>query len=235
MDFCPDCCSGRKSTKIIKKFAATILIESLFLIFVQPALAGLGVGVGLGSIKVNDVLRPGGIYQLPAVPVVNTGDVSGFYHLQASLPVEYLDQFNNQEKIRRENLIKDWIHFDKNNFYLKPSQTEAVGVSLHLPFDAPVGEYSVYLEASTKGQEMLSSGVIIGPAAATRLLFRVGSASGILGAFKQRVSTFWNFYQPWTTVLTVGFDLFLVLVLLRTIFSFSFQIKTKQKVDKSPK
>lgn len=43
------------------------------------ALARIGVGVGIGKIVVDQPLKPGLIYTLPSLPVLNTGDEPAEY------------------------------------------------------------------------------------------------------------------------------------------------------------
>jgi len=50
---------------------------SLFIIFPYVGLANVGVGVGLGKIQIDELLKSGGIYKLPSIPVINTGDEAG--------------------------------------------------------------------------------------------------------------------------------------------------------------
>ena len=58
-----------------------VLVISLFFIS-QSARAVIGVGVNLGKIEIDEPLKPGGIYNLPILGVVNTGDTEGDYELE---------------------------------------------------------------------------------------------------------------------------------------------------------
>jgi len=65
-----------------------IIIAGLFLAVIVPTVtyASVGVGVGTGKIQIQKALVPGGIYELPAVPVLNTGTQLSNY----GMDIEYL-------------------------------------------------------------------------------------------------------------------------------------------------
>lgn len=143
------------------------------LIFPQISLAKIGVGVGLGKIQIDEKLSPGGIYKLPTLPVLNTGDEDGDYEVE----VTYL---SDQPELQPPT---GWFTFTPQSFPLDAGGSQLVEVSLILPVDARPGNYFAFLEAhpKTKGE-----GVTIGVAAATKLNFTVKSA-GVLGAAIERV------------------------------------------------
>lgn len=196
-----------------------------FLVLAQQT---LGVGVGLGTITVDQTLTPGGVYKLPDLPIVNTGNQAAEFQASVSLPAEYLEKLPLLERKRQELWLKKWVWFNPARAYLKPSQSQSVGVSLVLPLTAPKGDYLFYLEASPIIKKP-EGNVSIGPAAATKLFFRVGNSPGVLGAFRQRASTLWHFYQPWSTIFIIGTDLTAVALLARTLLSVSIQIRAKRR------
>ena len=198
------------------------------MMFSNKILAQLGAGVGLGKISVNEVLTPGGVYKLPDLPVINTGEIPAKYKLSVELPAEFLQKYPLVERKRQEVLLKKWVLFNPSQVSLQPKESKNIKVSLALPFDASQGEYFFYLESAAQ-VENSSSNVSLGPAAAAKLYFTVGQAPGVLGAFKQRVSTLWHFYQPWSTIIIVALDLLLVLILLRSLFSLKVELKPKSK------
>ena len=210
------------------------ILASIIYSIVSPyiTLAQLGAGVGLGKILVNEVLTPGGIYKLPDLPVINTGEISAKYKLSVSFPYEFLQRFSPVERRRQEVLLKKWILFNPSQVSLQPKESKNIKVSLALPFDASQGEYFFYLESAAQ-VENSASNVSLGPAAAAKLYFTVGRAPGVLGALKQRASTLWHFYQPWSTIIIVVLDLLLVLLLLRGLFSLKIELKPKQRLPKS--
>lgn len=81
---------------MIKSLNIVVLALVLFINFLPSiAEAKIGVGVGTGKIEVDEALKPGSLYRLPPISVINTGDVEGVY----SLTITYHEQ---QEEIRPE-------------------------------------------------------------------------------------------------------------------------------------
>ena len=148
--------------------------------FVNPVFGReVGVGVGLGIVDIKEPLAPGGIYRLPDLPVVNTGEVAGIYQVRANL---------NPKGLSPEPLgLEKAFQFSPQTFPLELDQSQLVKVSLTLPLTVPDGDYLVYLEASP--QQNPAKGVGIAPAAATKLYFSVKSGT-ILGAVRNRIITF---------------------------------------------
>ena len=156
--------------KIIK----SIILASLVLFLcVSLTLAKVGVGVGLGKIDVDEELSPGGIYNLPSLPVLNTGDEDGTYEVE----VTYLTE---QEEMRPAG---EWFSFSPQSFFLAAGESQLVDISLTLPVDTRPGDYFAFLEAHPVVE---GEGVSIGVAAATKLNFNV-APKGVLGAAAERI------------------------------------------------
>lgn len=168
---------------ILKKII--LLVLSIFivgLILPTVAVAKLGVGVGLGKINIDEKLTPGGIYKLPSLPVLNTGDEAADYEVEVTF-------LSEQEQRKPE---ASWFSFKPQSFHLKAGKSQTVEISLTLPVGARPGDYFAFLEAHPvkKGE-----GVTIGIAAATKLNFTVKPA-GILGAIIERIRTFLENNSP---------------------------------------
>lgn len=156
----------------MRKILTVIVIFAVFL-FPQTALAKIGVGVGLGKVQIDEQLSPGGIYKLPTLPVLNTGDEAGEYTVE----VTYL---SDQPELRPD---ASWFSFTPQSFPLDAGGSQLVDVSLSLPVDVRPGNYFAFLEAHPVAK---AEGVTIGVAAATKLSFTVKPA-GILGAAIERI------------------------------------------------
>ena len=65
--------------KYIIIFSALLLVICLTYLNVNQVIAWIGVGVGTGKIQVTEKLKPGQIYILPSISVLNTGDEKGNY------------------------------------------------------------------------------------------------------------------------------------------------------------
>ena len=126
---------------------------------------GVGVGVNVGSIEVDEPLLSGDTYRLPPVGVVNTGHVTADY----SLHVTYREA---QPELRPP---EDWFDFDPDRFLLEPDQVQSVQVSVSIPGSADPGDYFAFLEASPVVE---GGGVTVGVAAAVKLSFTVEPGGG---------------------------------------------------------
>ena len=172
----------------------------------------VGVGVGLGKVDIGEPLAPGGIYHLPDLPVINTGEVPGTYQVRA-------------------DPNPSWLRFSPQTFPLEPDQSQLVQVSLTLPLTVPDGDYLVYLEASPIQNP--KKGVAIGPAAATKLYFTVKSGT-ILGAVRNRIITF-ILTRPEIYLLLAALLLFNAGLILRRHFRLRLKLQVEPKPSPKPK
>jgi P pilus assembly chaperone PapD len=102
-----------------------------------PTQAKIGVGVGTGKITIDEALKPGMIYQLPSVTVLNTGDEDGIYKL-------YITYHESQSQQRPP---RDWFVFSPEEFKLTPGTGQATKITLTVPVKAKPGQYFAYIEA----------------------------------------------------------------------------------------
>ena len=161
---------GPETMKIIRSIILASLVLSVSISF---AFAKVGVGVGLGKIQIDEELSPGGIYNLPSLPVLNTGDEDGEYEVE----VTYLTE---QQEMRPSG---EWFSFSPQSFFLAAGESQLVDISLTLPVDTRPGDYFAFLEAHPVVE---GEGVSIGVAAATKLKFSV-APKGVLGAAAERI------------------------------------------------
>ena len=207
---------GEKMQKIL----LTLLIL-IALLFPQTALAKIGVGVGLGKIQIDEKLSPGGIYKLPTLPVLNTGDEAGEYKVE----VTYL---SDQPELRPD---ASWFSFTPQSFPLDASGSQLVDVSLTIPVDTRPGNYFAFLEAHpvAKGE-----GVTIGIAAATKLNFTVKPA-GVLGAAIERVRSLLENNAPasYIIIAVTGAVLALSLLIIVGRKYLAVQIRLKGRATKN--
>src|SRR3989339_1190332 len=105
----------------MQKFIILFLIAVLIL--PVAVFARIGVGIGSGEIKMDKPLKPGAIYELPSLPVRNTGDEPSYYGLGTGYHV-----------VRTEIRIpKEWLTFTPDKFYLEPGKSQSVAITLTLP------------------------------------------------------------------------------------------------------
>ncbi|MBI2621161.1 MAG: hypothetical protein HYW63_00755 [Candidatus Levybacteria bacterium] len=184
-----------------KLLSILLIISAVFAFtFANSAVAKIGVGVGLGKVQIDEKLSPGGIYKLPTLPVLNTGDEDGDYEVE----VTYL---SDQPEFQPPG---EWFTFTPQSFSLDAGGSQLVEVSLTLPVDARPGNYFAFLEAHPKAK---GEGVTIGIAAATKLNFTVKPA-GVLGAAIERLRSLLENNAPFSYIIIAVVGGVLVLSLL---------------------
>lgn len=198
--------------KIIKTLAVAGLLLSLSVSLVA---AKIGVGVGLGKIQVDEALSPGVIYNLPSLPVLNTGDEDMEYEVE----VTYLSE---QEEIKPE---AGWFSFSPQRFPLTAGSSQVVDVVLTLPLDSRPGDYFAFLEAHpvTGGE-----GVTIGVAAATKLNFTV-APKGVLGAAVERIRSLIEANRPLVNGMAIVVGAVVIVFLGRRYLNVKVELKTRSK------
>lgn len=200
-----------------KKF---FLILSLLLFGVNltsEAKAGIGVGVGLGQIKVNEVLIPGGIYNLPEIPVINTGDEKTNYAMAIA-------EVSGHEW---KNPKKSWFAFRPQKFALEPEQSLMVRPQISLSLETPPGSYFAFIEAQALPET--EGPVVLGPAAATKLYFSVGPSPGILGAVRQRFFSYYAEHSGGLYLLPAALCLLLACLILKRRFELKLKVQPRRQ------
>lgn len=199
-------------------FIASLLACLIFPGFVYSK---IGVGVGTGKIQVDDKLKPGLIYELPPLMVLNTGDESSEY----GMSVTY------HEKQTELAPLEKWFNFSPERFSLDPGKVQTVAVKLNLPLKVQPGNYFAYLEAHPLKKSQ-SENTSVGIAAATKLYFTVVPANFFQGIYYKIVS-FWKIYSPWTNRAALVLGVILLFFFFKRFFNI--QIKLKNPEDKQSK
>lgn len=177
------------------------LFAVLFLFVPIIVFGRIGVGVGLGKIQVDKPLKAGGIYDLPALPVLNTGDEPGEY----GVSIEY------HEGVPQIRPAREWFRFEPQSFHLEPGQVQNVKVILTLPTKVQPGDYFAYLEGHPV-KKSVAGQTSIGVAAAAKLYFTVAPANIFQGIYYRFISLY-SRYHPWDTiVLAIIFAAILILL-----------------------
>ena len=149
-----------------------VLFAVLSLLVVPTAFGSIGVGVGVGKIQMGEPLQAGGIYNLSAVPVLNTGDEPAQYEMS----VEY------QENVPQMRPVREWFNFEPQSFYLEPGKVQIVKVTLTLPAKVQPGDYFAYLEAHPVAKSVAGQ-TSVGVAAAAKLYFTVAPSNIFSGIY----------------------------------------------------
>ena len=184
------------------------------LVSTSLAFAGVGVGVNLGKIKIDESLKPGGIYNFPSIGVINTGDTAGEYELA-------ITYHQDQPQMRPG---QEWFSFSPSSFHLEPGASKNVAVKLTLPMRMKPGDYFCYLEAHPIIKA--GPGTTIGVAAATKTYFSVIPAN-IWQAIYHKVSSFLTMYAPWTYVVLAVVIAAIIIAIFRKFFAFQIAIRKK--------
>lgn len=195
-----------------------MIIWAVLLVIVahtQVALATIGVGVGSGKIVVNDILKPGSVYELPPITVMNTGDETSEYEMA----ITYHEQQMELEP------AEEWFVFSPKTFKLEPKQTQVVKITLQIPVSLRPGEYFAYLESHPVA--VSTNGVTrVGVAAASKLYFTVEPANMLSGIY-YRLLTLWQRSQPW------GDRFVIAAVVIATVLVFLKYFKVKIDIKPS--
>lgn len=196
--------------QVARFFTLFSLFILLFPVFVA---AKIGVGVGTGKIVVDQTLKPGTIYDLPALTVFNTGDVESDY----TVGIAYHEQ---QSELKPD---KSWFSFSPSTFTLKPGEAQEVKIQLHLPVKTEPGNYFAYLEGSpsTKGE---SGGTKVGIAAAAKLYFQVVPSTFWEGLY-YRVISLMKVYEPWPSRIAYGVGFLAAWFLFKKFFHVQINLK----------
>ena len=196
----------------MQKIITFFLISCLFLPLM--VLAGVGVGVNLGKIEIDEPLKPGGIYNLPNIGVINTGDEPGEYELD-------ITYHQDQPQMRP---LKEWFSFSPSSFHLEPGQSQSVAIKLSLPVRVKPGDYFAYLEAHPIIKA--GPGTTIGVAAATKTYFTIAPAN-IWQAIYYKISSFLAIYAPWTYVILAMVMGAVIITIFRKFFALRIGIRRK--------
>lgn len=203
----------------MKKLLTLILLG--FLVWSPSlALASIGVGVGTGKIEVKEEIKPGGIYELPAITVLNTGTEPATYNFHVA--------YNETQPEKKPK--ESWFKFSSTEFSLQPGESKLINTTLEMPVTTEPGNYFAYLEARPK--ETASQGsATIGVAAATKLSFKVVPANAALGIF-YRLLYWYKRLAPWSTIFVVTLILIVIKLLLGSRGKFRLTFEKHQKSSK---
>ncbi|UZE92896.1 MAG: fimbria/pilus periplasmic chaperone [Candidatus Nealsonbacteria bacterium] len=196
----------------MQKFIILFLIAVLIFPLIVSAKAG--VGIGTGTIKIDEPLKPGGIYEFPSLGVSNTGDEPADYEMEIA--------YHSQQPQQRPS--KEWFSFSPSLFYLEPKQSQRVVVKLTLPMKTKPGDYFAYLEVHPVVKA--GPGATVGIAVATKLYFSVIPANA-WQAITYRISSFWTIYSPWTWIVSGIALVAIIIAFLRKNFAFQIGVKKK--------
>ena len=191
----------------------------LLIVFPASVFATIGVGVGTGKIQVEDKLKPGVIYRLPPLVVVNTGDEPSDYKVLVSYHTQ-------QPQLRPP---QNWFIFSPQNFHLDPKKVQAVNIKLNLPIRIAPGDYFAYLESQPVKKTSGGGGTTIGVAAAAKLYFTVVPAN-IFYAIYYKIISIWDIYAPWPQRAAIVIGILFLLNIIKRFFNI--QINLKKSHDK---
>ncbi len=197
-------------------FAILLSVLGIFAI-VTPAYANIGVGVGTGKIVINDTLKPGQIYILPSLTVLNTGDETSYYKVS----ITYHEQ---QPELMPP---AEYFEFSPATFELAPGEAQVVDIRLNLPLKVEPGKYFAYLEASPTATTA-AGGASVGVAAAAKLYFETAPAN-VFQAIFYKIASLWELYSPWTLRGTIFIALIIVILILRKFLNINISLRKKNE------
>ncbi len=197
----------------------------VFLLLPLIIFAKIGVGIGSGTIRA-EPMKPGGIYSIPSVVIINTGSEPSDYGMY----IQYHHQSEKPELWPPE----EWFQFDPQTFYLEPGDVQKVNIKLVLPLKgAEPGDYFCYLQARPISKSEPGAGgtsAKMNIAAAAKLYFTIEPAN-IFQAITHRIKAFFEIYSPWSWV----FLWIIVGAIIITLFAVIFRKFFKLQIGVSKK
>lgn len=203
----------------MKKFFIALFLL-LFYFVPKSTFAKIGVGVGTGKIQVDEDLKPGIIYKLPVLTVLNTGDEESDYEVSVAY-------HSKQPELPPS---KDWFVFSLQKFHLKPGEAKNIEIKLNLPIRAQPGDYFAYLEGHP-AKKSQSGSTSIGVAAAAKLYFTVVPANFLQGIYYKLVS-FYKVYSPWPQRVVIALVVLLTIVAFKKFFNIKINLKRPKENKK---
>lgn len=201
----------------MKKFIFALIF--LALILPNTVFAKIGVGVGTGKIQVKDKLKPGIIYELPSLTVLNTGDEESDYEVNVSY----------HEKQPQLQPPQSWFIFSPQKFHLEPGKSQLVTIKLNLPVRTEPGDYFAYLEGHPF-KKSVSGNTTIGVAAAAKLYFTVIPGNFLEGIY-YKIASFWKVYSPWPQRVLLLIGALFILGLFRKFFNIQIGLKNPGAIN----
>lgn len=198
----------------MKKFVSLFILAFLFLPFF--ACARVGVGINTGTIQMPQPLKAGGIYELPEFAIINTGDETSEY----KIGVEY---YTGQPELLPP---RDWFRFEPPTFYLEKGKGQTIKTKIVVPLKAKPGDYFAYVEGRPLARDIVTGGVTIGVAAATKLYFTVAPANIFLAIY-HRAAAIFNVYYPWSLIVLIILGLAVFIVIFKKFFKFQIGVSRK--------
>lgn len=198
----------------VKSAIKFLIFFAFVLILPAVVLARIGVGVGAGKIHIDEALKAGGIYDLPAIPVLNTGDEPADY----GFSVQYHEGQETRSDMGQRPGEK-WFNFEPASFSLAPGKVQVVKVTLTLPAKITPGKYFAYLEARPVQKSVVGQ-TSVGVAAATQLWFTVAPANFFQGIYYRLISLYTRYY-PWDIIVLAAVGVIALLWLVSKKFKFS--------------
>jgi len=203
------------SAKSATKF---LILSALVLVLPVVVFAKIGVGVGVGKIQVDEPFKSGGIYDLPVITVLNTGDEPAEYQMS----VQYLTGQETRDDMGQRP-DSEWFIFTPQSFPLEPGKVQTVKTTVTLPTKTIPGNYFAYLEAHPV-KKSVAGQTSIGIAAATKLWFTIAPSNFFQGLYYRFISLYTR-YHPWDTIVLAV--IFVVALLWFISEKFKFQIARK--------
>jgi hypothetical protein len=189
--------------------ALTVLLLS------ATAFAGVGVGIGTGKIHIDAPLKPGTSFDLPGIPVLNTGSEPAEY----GMSIQYhMDQPENRPS-------REWFSFDPATFRLDPKSSRVVRTRIALPVKVPPGDYFAYVQAQPQAADVPGTATV-GVAAAAKLYFTVEPANALQGVY-WRLASIMQAWAPWTTIVPIVLAAAVALKILGRFFSFNVGVRRR--------
>jgi hypothetical protein len=171
-------------------FRPTVLtVAALTWLALCPGIAGAAIGVGTTTpeIVIDQDVQPGGIYRLPAIPVINTGTVRSDFKVFADRASQQSVHFADPK----------WITVAPKTISLEAGESGLVNATMKVPLRARPGEYQALLVAQpiALGAGANTPNIQVG----TKVMFRIAESNLLIGLY-WRIRSLLEIWAPWSYI-----------------------------------
>ena len=189
----------------MNRFRPTVLAIAILTFWALcQGIAGAAIGVGTTTpeIVIDQAVQPGGIYRLPAIPVINTGTVRSDFKVFADRASQQSVHFADPK----------WITVAPKTISLEAGDTGLVNATMKVPLRARPGEYQALLVAQpiALGAGANTPNIQVG----TKVVFRIAQSNLVIALY-WRIRSLLEIWAPWSyivlaTLIVLPFSFFFV-------------------------
>ena len=149
--------------------------------------ATVGVGTTTPRIVIDQDVHPGGVYRLPAIPVINTGTERAEFRV-------FVDRASEQSELVADSR---WIALTPAAVSLDASRSALINAIITVPLLVRPGEYQALIVAQpvVPGASPGTPAVQVG----TKVVFRIVQSNPLVALF-WRIRSLFEMWAPWSYI-----------------------------------